>query len=278
MLGLAACSGRREPPVGGLEQAAAERVILTRTEHVYLYAPSASSVFRAQLLRVLEASTQQFSAQVPGGPEPVIKVHLYESESAWRQAVAERLPAGVHLGRGMSRGAVTIGGDSYLFDIGGSDAFRLAAHEAWHAWAQLALSRLPVWLDEALATRAEGFYFSPRVGDVIFDLRANPTRRSHLRRLVGAGNLGSLEDYLGSDPAQLTDDARALDDFYARAWVFGLLLEDADLADRLSVALERAARDTLTGGADAPLPAILGVTGGELDDRWRRLAHELAGD
>jgi hypothetical protein len=273
--GLAACSGRREPPAGGLEQAAAERVIITRTEHVYLYAPSASSTLHRQLARVLEASTRRFTAQVPGGSEPFIKVRLYESEYAWRQAVAERLPAGVHLGRGMSRGAVTIGGDSYLFDIGGSDALRLAAHEAWHAWAQLALSRLPVWLDEALATRAEGFYLPPGGGDVIFDSRANPTRRSHLRRLTGAGNLGSLEEYLGSDPAQLTDDARALDDFYARAWVFGLLLEDADLADRLSSALERAARGMLAGGSDAPLPVVLGVTGGDLDSRWRRLAHEL---
>jgi len=251
----------------------------TASEHVRLIAPSASVVFRAQLLRVLEASTRRFATQIPGGPEPVIEVHLYESESAWREAVAARLPAGMHLGRGMRRGALTIGGVSYLFDIGGHDALRLAAHEAWHAWAQRGLhDRLPLWLDEALATRAEGLYLPPGGGNLIFDPGANPTRRSHLRRLIDSGRLGSLADYLHSDPARLTDSAHALNEYYARAWVFGLLLGERDFRPRLGRALDRASRGTLMGGGDATIQTILGGTAEVLDPRWRRLAHELAGD
>jgi hypothetical protein len=276
-LGFAGCSGQRvlpaaTPVVDSGDQADA-------TEHVRLYAPSASGQMRGDLLRVLDTSTRRFVALIPGGPEPVIEVYLFESEAAWRTAVSARLPAGVHLGRGMSRGAVTIGGASYLFDIGGHDALRLAAHEAWHAWVQRALhSRLPLWLDEAFATRAEGLYLPPGEGEPIFDARANPTRRTHLRRLLASGRLGSLEDHLGSDPAQLTDSVRALDDYYARAWVLGLLLEASDLAPRVSEGLEWGVFGTLTGGVDAPLVAVLGVTADDLDSRWKRLAYELAGD
>ncbi len=285
-LGLVACASSREQPGTGdgrLDSASAALVDtggpVSGSEHVRLYAPSVSGQMRGDLLRVLEASTRRFAALVPGGPEPVIEVYLFESESAWRQAVSARLPAGVVLGRGMSRGAATMGGVSYLFDIGGSDALRLAAHEAWHAWAQRALrSRLPVWLDEALATRAEGFYLPPGGGEPIFDSCANPTRRSHLRRLLASGRLGSLEGHLSSDPARLTDDPRALDDYYARAWVLGLLLEDADLAERVSGALERGVFGMPSGGADAPLVAAAGVSTDDLDPRWKRLAYELAGD
>lgn len=282
---LAACAARRDsaPPSVESPPAVAGIESVIETPHVRLVTTLGEGDLRRDLAPLLEQCVASFIAMTPGGREPVIEVRFFDTESAWRGAVQaharRRLGRTLPLGSGLSRAAVTIEGTSFLFDIGGADALRLAAHEAWHAYAYRALeSPLPLWLDEALACRAEGFYWDTTAQTAILRASANPTRRAHVRRLLDAGRLGSLEDHLRADPTKLTDSRRALDDYYARAWILGVVLDDARLADSLADTLGRAARGTLPESTGNRVGLTLGITAVELETMWRTKAREIASD
>lgn len=278
---LVACAERRAnaPPKAPTPPVAVSGEMVIETAHVRLVTTLPDNELRRDLPALLDQSVASFIALSPLVPEPVIEVRFYTSEAAWREAVQaharKRLGRPLSLGSGLSRAAVTIEGTSFLFDIGGRDALRLAAHEAWHAYAYRAFDhKLPLWLDEALACRAEGFYWDTGTQTAMLRPAANPTRRAQLRRLLDAGRLGSLEEHLRMDPGKLTNDRRALDDYYARAWLLGLTLSEPSLEPRVSVALDRAKRGALGGGGDS-VARTLGITTAELEANWRHLARTL---
>lgn len=270
-------SGPQSPASFSFDDGLAARLEL---DHVVLHTTPPADELDRRVAALLEQSVRSFIDLVPGGPEPVIEVHFFASESAWREAVQahaqRRLGQLLPLGSGLRRAGVTIEGTGFLFDIGGEDALRLAAHEAWHAYAFHAFDPpLPLWLDEALACRAEGFYWPPDAAEPFLGAAANPSRRAHARNMVAAGRLGTLEAHLRADPAKLTHDRRAIDDYYARAWMLGLALDDPGLADRLAFALQRAARGTLPERNGDGVALILGVTPVELEARWREVGLTL---
>lgn len=211
---------------------------------------------------------------------PTIEVYAFETEGAWTRAVqdfaVQRTGQPLPLGSGLTRAAVTIDGVSFIYDIGGPDALRLAAHEAWHAFSYQAFeSRLPIWLEEALACRAEGLYWEHRANRPLLRATANPSRRQRLGDIMEGGRLGSLATHLRQNPTDLTSDGRVIDDYYARAWVLGVLLEDPGLARLLADALDRAARGRLPATSGSSVSDILGVEVSELDRQWRQTARDL---
>ncbi len=251
------------------------------SDHVRLTTSLPDGPLRDRLKIVLEESVRSFGQHVIGGDAITIEVYALRSESDWQRAVQDyarqRTGQRVPLGSGLSRAAVTIDGVSFIYDIGGPDALRLAAHEAWHAFSHQALqSRLPVWLEEALACQAEGLYWDERTNRPLFRATANPSRRGLLRQILEDNRLGSLESHLRQDPTELTNNGRAIDDYYARAWVLGVLLDDPPHTQALTDALARAARGMLPATPRSSVPGILGISVEELDRQWRMMARQLA--
>lgn len=279
---LTACTERRgdAPPTAAAPAVTVSGETVIETAHVRLVTTLPEGELRRDLPALLEQCVASFIELSPPGAEPVIEVRFYTSETHWREAVQAyaraRIGRPLTLGSGLSRAAVTIEGTCFLFDIGGRDALRLAAHEAWHAYAHRAFGRgLPLWLDEALACRAEGFYWDANHQSAILRPSANPTRRDQVRRMTDAGRLGSLEEHLRMDPKTLTDDRRALDEYYARAWLLGLALSEPSMEPRVSLALDRARRGATLGTGDT-VARTLGITAAELEATWRHLARTLA--
>lgn len=207
---------------------------IIRTQHYRVFTTSDRPIIRQTVPGFLEASLHQYRTSLGDLPAPPVKLDTYlmHTRPQWasltRALMRER--ADVYLR--IQRGGFAASGRGVYRDLGTlSDTLNLAAHEGWHQYTQLTFkTRLPVYLEEGIATYMEGFRFDPSRPDLpIFMPWANTERYDHLRAAAAEGQLLSLPELIASSPQELisTNQMRALT-WYAQVWAFVHFLREGE--------------------------------------------------
>ena len=123
-------------------------------------------------------------------------------------------------------------GVGVFWDMGGVAALAVASHEGLHQFLHHRLKdRLPMWLEEGLATMAEGYQVDGR--SVRFTPRRNPSRFTDLRRAIVNDWWIPLEELLpmdGGDAVKLGYTERVVG-YYGQVWALAQFLRsDPDFA------------------------------------------------
>ncbi|MBX3323634.1 MAG: hypothetical protein KF757_11650 [Phycisphaeraceae bacterium] len=257
------------------------------TPRVQLFTTLPPGLLRDRLPIVLEHTISSFDRLYITPPVLThrVEVVVFHDVALWRTALSQRF--GVSYALDLDRGAATSRGVSLLHDVGTADTLRLAAHEVWHAHAQLVLRRqLPTAIDEAIACWAEGISWDESIALPVRRARDNPARKHHLRNLLQSDHLGSLHDHLAQQPERLTSSPAAMDAYYTRAWVLGLLLiesGDAHLHNSLATLIaESHKHQPPSGQPPTPITSSLwwetnfGRSLTEIDNLWQQFAALLA--
>lgn len=182
------------------------------------------AILTGRISRFVEASLARFRAAFSVLPEPPtgLEVFVLASRPEWERFVIEVYGAdGLTRYSGIERGGFTERGRSVLWDIGVQDTFAILAHEGWHQYEQVSMrDPLPAWLDEGLATWAEGFRWDTAQPDeAIFLPWANIERFDQLRRAAERGGLMPLEQLLTERPQRLIRvSAESTLTYYAQCW------------------------------------------------------------
>jgi hypothetical protein len=217
-------------------------------------------------------------------------VFVMSSRPQWERLTLRMLgSAGVPVTTAIERGGFTTGGRAFLFDIGAADTFSIAAHEGWHQFSQLTLrERLPMWLEEGLATFFEGHrWIGP---DVVFLPWCNLERFDRLREAAtprrpgGPTGLLGLRELMAASPQGLMSGATpgAGLTYYAQVWALVHFLREGQggrhrrgleqlLADAARGTLSRALAQSAPPGRSPMLPdaqtaaIIRAYFGGDVD-------------
>jgi len=244
-----------------------------RTQHYRVFTTSAKTQIRRVLPGFLEASLVQYRSALGPLPPPPVKLDTYlmDTRPEWatltRALMQER--ADVYLR--IERGGFAAQGRGVYRDLGPlTDTLNLAAHEGWHQYTQLTFrTRLPVYLEEGIATFMEGFRFDPARPDVpVFLPWANTERYDQLRRAASANRLMSLETIMRTPPQELiaSDQEMALT-WYAQVWALVHFLNEGEsglytqalqsmLADAAAGTQRGVSRLAITGYVETPLPEL----------------------
>ena len=160
------------------------------------------------------------AARLPTTPERM-DVFLFGERNEWEGWTRWRLGRDAGLYLKIERGGYTIEGESVLFDIGRYDTLCLLAHEGWHQYTQSLFKHpLPSWLEEGLATYAEGHRFRRSDAQPVFMPWRNLERFGQLRQARSRGRLIPIEKIMDNQPqAFVADGERSLLTYYAQVWI-----------------------------------------------------------
>lgn len=228
-----------------------------RTDHYRIFTTATRPILVKRLPGFLEASLTHYQTSLTDTPlpSPPVKLDTYlmHTRGQWatltRTLMRERAPLYLRI----QRGGFAAAGRGVYRDLGDlNDTFNLAAHEGWHQYTQLTFrSRLPVYLEEGIATYMEGFNWHPRQPDTpIFRPWANMERFRALRTAAQARRLLSLPELIAATPQELIqrDQDMALV-WYAQVWALVHFLNEGDDRahhDAFNRMLEDAAAGTLS--------------------------------
>ena len=251
---------------------------IIRTQHYRVFTTSDRTIIRRVLPGFLEASLVQYRTALGELPPPPVKLDTYlmDTRPEWatltRALMQER--ADVYLR--IERGGFAAQGRGVYRDLGAlTDTLNLAAHEGWHQYTQLTFKpRLPVYLEEGIATYMEGFRFDPARPDTpIFMPWANTERYDQLRRAASAGRLLSLETIMNTPPQDLiaTDQEMALT-WYAQVWALVHFLHEGEsglYTGALHAMLADAARSSSRGIRRVPFTSYIDTPIDELNEQYQ---------
>ena len=164
-------------------------------------------------------------------PEPndVMTTYLFDNQAQWEAKTRQLLPDRAGTFRMLGRGGFSTDGTAVIWYIGRWDTLCIAAHEGWHQYTQSTFKqKLPVWLEEGVATYMEGFTMG-RDGLPRFKPKANSERWSTLRQTVHRNELLDLEILLDSEPQRLLEAGKdKLLLYYAQVWALTRFLAEGE--------------------------------------------------
>jgi hypothetical protein len=250
------------------------------TDHFVVYTTEKSPVVAQAMPGFLEAALAHYRVMITPLPEPggVMDTYVLADRGQW-QMLSRMLLGDERAGGAASvqRGGLTYRGRSMIFDLGPAETLAIAAHEGWHQYTQLTFRQpLPVWLEESLATLAEGHAWAGPTP--VFLPWANPARFDRLREAFERGEVLSVEQIITSTPGALlggpgteerpgprrgasVQDAAAA--WYSHAWALGLYLRE-HAGPEARRGLERALLDARAGTVDATIAASVGSEPGRV--------------
>lgn len=193
------------------------------TSYYRILTTSKRGTLRRRLPLFLETALQEYRTAFGPLPAPRTKLDTYlmSNRPQWeiltQQVMGDKADQFLVIGRG----GFASGGRGVFWDIGLQGTFVIAAHEGWHQYLQRTFRhRIPVWLDEGLATYMEAFRWDTQDPDrPIFNGWSNVERFDQLRAAHIEGKLVPLEDLLGQTPQeliQISDDLALT--YYAQVW------------------------------------------------------------
>jgi len=178
---------------------------------------------RRRLPLFLETALEHYRSAFGPLPAPRTKLDTYlmDTRPQWelltQQIMGDRADRFLVIGRG----GFASGGRGVFWNIGIQGTFVIAAHEGWHQYLQRTFRhRIPVWMDEGIATYMEAFRWSAdRPHRPVFDGWSNVERFDHLRAAHAQGDLVPLTELLSQTPQELIQysDEAALT-YYAQVW------------------------------------------------------------
>lgn len=240
---------------------------LVRTPHYRVFTTQADTVLNGRLPAFLEGALASYRTFLTGPeaplPEPPLRLDTYVLRSRTDWALLTRQLTGEHADEFLRipRGGFAFGGRALLFDIGARDTLSIAAHEGWHQYTQRTFKhRLPVWLEEGIATCMEGHRFDGRGVPTMLPW-CNTQRFDQLRKAHAAGRVMSLPTLLEAAPQNLV--SAAVEDaltYYAQVWALTLFLMEGEGA-KYRPNLESLVRDAALGSMDARIAQVLGRDG-----------------
>ena len=187
---------------------------------------------------------------LPPAPER-LEVFLFGEREEWADWTRWRLGRDARLYLKIELGGYTIDSESVLFDIGRVDTLCLLAHEGWHQYTQgLFKHPLPVWLEEGLATYAEGHRFRRSDERPQFMPWRNLERYWQLRIARREGRLIPIERLLEDRPQTFMARSESmLLTYYAQVWVLTHYLmegQDGEYREGLAKLVRDAAEGHIT--------------------------------
>lgn len=260
-----------------------------RTQHYRIFTTSDRAIITDTVPGFLEASLSQYRTALAPLPEPPVKLDTYlmHTRPEWAALTRALMRDRADLYLRIERGGFAASGRGVYRDLGTlSDTLNLAAHEGWHQYTQLTFkSRLPIYLEEGIATYMEGFKFDPaRPGQPIFLPWANTQRYDALRQAAADDTLMTLEELTSTSPQELivNSPARALT-WYAQVWALvhflieGESAEHADVFEAMLITTaagepRRPARQRISR---QPLSATIGLPMEELEQQYARFIERI---
>jgi len=265
---------------------------IIRTQHYRIFTTSDRAVIKQVLPGFLEASLVQYRTSLADLPAPPVKLDTYlmHTRPQWatltRALMRERAETYLRI----QRGGFAASGRGVYRDLGTlSDTLNLAAHEGWHQYTQLTFrTRLPVFLEEGIATYMEGFRFDPAQPTVpIFMPWANTERYDQLRTAAGKGQLFSLNELVMASPQDLiaSNQTRALT-WYAQVWAFIHFLREGE-SGLYAAGFQTMLIDAASGIADTttrtsrlrlmrnPLPTYFDTSIDKLDTQYQAFIRQI---
>ncbi len=204
-----------------------------RTEHYRIYTTTTDRRLGAQMPAFLELAYTQYTSALADLPEPTLKLDTYllDSRWQWERLTRQLMGTEANLYLRIGRGGYAASGRAVLYDIGPRDTLSIAAHEGWHQYTQRTFrSRLPVWLEEGVATYMEGFRTSRRDPNIKRMLPwANTERFDQLRRARARGQTLALHDLLDATPESLIAvTTEGTLNYYAQVWALTHFLNEGE--------------------------------------------------
>lgn len=248
-----------------------------RTPNYAIYTTENEPIITDRLPGFMEAALPHYAGAVAplGRPAPgaALEVFVMASRPQWERLTLRMLgTAGVSVTNAIERGGFTTGGRAFLFDIGAADTFSIAAHEGWHQFSQTTLrERLPLWLEEGLATFFEGHRWIGN--DVVFLPWCNLERFDRLRDASARGGLLGLRELLAAGPQTFMNPSGTGSPavgggpltYYAQAWALVHFLREGQ-GGRHRAGLEQLVADAARG------TMARAIAQGAADPRARPLA------
>ena len=206
---------------------------IMRTEHFRIYTTERTPQLRENLADFLELSLHQYRTGLVNLPAPREKldVYLMDSRPQWQRLTQQLMGERAESITLIQRGGFAARGIGVYYDLGIRDTLAIAAHEGWHQLVQRTFAEpLPIWLDEGMATRNEGFRTRGR--SYQFLPWANTERYDQLRNASNIeGALIPLAELVQLRPGDLVGgEEQPLLTYYAQVWAFIHFLNEADNA------------------------------------------------
>lgn len=245
---------------------------IVRTEHYRIFTTATDRQLGRQIPAFLELALGQYTSALADLPKPPMKLDTFVLDSRWqwsrmtKQLMGERAELYLRIGRG----GYAAQGRAVLYDIGPRDTLSIAAHEGWHQFTQLTFrSRLPVWMEEGVATYMEGFRTDP--GDPAGKRMlpwANVERFDQLRSAHARGRTLPLGELLVAAPESLIEvTTQGTLTYYAQVWALTHFLREG-AQGRYREGLRRLLIDAAEGRVARAVRARLGP------ESVRRIAAE----
>ena len=257
---------------------------IIRTQHYRVFTTSDRPIIRQVLPGFLEASLVQYRSALGDLPPPPVKLDTYlmHTRPEWAALTRALMQDRADIYLRIERGGFAAQGRGVYRDLGPlTDTLNLAAHEGWHQYTQLTFkARLPVYLEEGIATYMEGFRFDPSRPDLpIFMPWANTERYDQLRRAVSAGRVLSLDTIMTTPPQDLiaTDQELALT-WYAQVWALVHFLHEGEsglYTSALHAILADAASGSGRGISRLPLASYIDTPAKELDEQYQSFIRQI---
>ena len=203
-------------------------LMTTSTHRIYTTLPEGQ--LRDAVPRFAEQSVAHYRQMVtrlcdgvedlPPPPEK-LDTFIFADRDDWVTWTRKRLGRDAGLYLAIERGGYTYDAESVLFDIGRYDTLCMLAHEGWHQYTQSFFPHpLPVWLEEGLATFAEGHRFRRSDQWPVFLPWRNLERFGQLRTSRKQGKLILLDDLLSFPPqAFVSRGEQSLLTYYSQVWL-----------------------------------------------------------
>ena len=222
------------------------------TEHFRVYTTESSPSMFERLAPFLEAALVEYTTAYVNLPMPreVMVTYLMGSNWQWRRITQELMGTDAPTYLAIQRGGFAARGSGVYYSIGQHDTFAIAAHEGWHQYTQSAFrDPLPVWLEEGIAARMEGFRWDSTGRRPVFLGWANLERYDQLRASYASDELMSLDELLRASPqALIATDGEATLAYYAQVWALTHFLWEGAAGkrrDSFRLMLEHAAQGRL---------------------------------
>lgn len=300
---LSATSQQETQPARVLNQAPAAAVTreawsfrgnpgqIIRTTHYRIFTTDPDSIITDRLTLLVEEAMRRYRTAITDLPAPPMRLDTYlmQNRPQWEQVtrliIAEHADTLVRI----ERGGFATRGVAVYFNIGRADTMSIAAHEGWHQYTQRTFrSRLPIWLEEAIAVYHEGHRWEG--ARPVFLPWANPERYDRLREAVTAGRFIPFTTLITMTPNDyLQAGSPNILDFYAHVWAAAhFLCESPNLRPALAAILQDAAAGRLRSSfanssqsprnhrsVSDPILSYLSMDPDALDQRFEAFVREI---
>lgn len=193
---------------------------IVRTAHYRIFTTEREAILMGRLPGFLEAALTHYRTAITPLPAPALRLDTYllDTRPQWVNLTHQLLGARADRFLQIQRGGYATGGVGVFYDIGPFDTLAVAAHEGWHQYAQRAFrDRLPIWLEEGVATYMEGHKWDG--AEPLFLPWANLERFDRLRAAADNGDLLPLDRLLATAPQEAgAASGNALITYYAQVW------------------------------------------------------------